>query len=114
MCYDEFMTSTIALGVILALVFLVSFTEWFYHLIVGVNQLIPSGYGFYFNVAKFTAGGVSFMAMVFWSLSMVYECPKETREGIFTYLDCTVYDKMAARTGLATQQFPNTFNEVNQ
>lgn len=92
------MSGVTIVGVILAVVFLVSFSEWFYHLVKGANELIPSGYGFYFNVFKFMAGGLSFMAVVFWSLSMVYECPKPNREGIFEYMDCRVYYQAKART----------------
>ena len=86
------MAGTIIVGVILALMFLVAFSEWFFHLTSSVNQLIPSGFGFYSRLIKWSLGGLFFMAMVFWVLSMAYECPKgDRREGAFTVMDCTVY-----------------------
>ena len=108
------MSGTIIVGIILSITFLVSFSEWFYHLVVGVNELIPYGYGFYFNIFKFSAGGLSFMALVFWTLSMVYECPKPNREGIFEYMDCRVYYQAKARSQGLTQPFLDGTNEIDQ
>jgi hypothetical protein len=93
------MVGTVIVGVFLALMFLVSFSEWFFHLAVGVEELMPSGLDYYSRLAKWGLVGLLFMAMVFWILSMVYECPKgEKREGIFGYMDCTVYWEVRARS----------------
>lgn len=92
------MTGTIIVGVILALMFLVAFSEWFFHLATGVNELIPSGFNYYFRLAKWIGGAALLMTMVFVSLSVVYECPKGgDREGLFALIDCTAYWEVRGR-----------------
>jgi len=92
------MAGTIIVGVILALMFLVAFSEWFFHLASGVNELIPSGFQFYTRLFRWILMAFLFMAMVFWTLSMVYECPRgNKRKGVFALMDCTVYWEIRAR-----------------
>mgnify|MGYP001559088882 FL=1 len=93
------MTGTIVVGVILSLMFLVSFTEWFYHIAAGVNEVIPSGALFYPSLIRMVVFSVLFIGIVLLVLSLAYECPKgdDEREGFFAYLDCTLYWQIRAK-----------------
>lgn len=87
------MNWTVVVGVIIALMFLTAFTEWFYHLIAGANALIVEDSFVGFRIFKMGMSSVLFMAALLWVLAMFYECPtpEEEREGIFAYMDCTLY-----------------------
>lgn len=87
------MTGTIVVGVVIALMFLVSFTQWFYHLAVGLDNIIVRDVYASYRIGGWILGGVVFVAGVFWVLSLVNECPTvdEEKEGIFAYLNCDVY-----------------------
>ena len=86
------MAGSVFFGVILAIMFLAAFSEWFVHLVMGVYELIPSGYQFYSQIVSWLIISVVFMAVVFFTLAVVYECPKgEKREGVFALMDCSVY-----------------------
>jgi hypothetical protein len=84
---------SILVGVIIALMFLASFTEWFYHVILGVNETVIKDIFFNYRIGVWIAMGVSFFVGMFWLLSMTQECPLVDQEkvGIFKYMNCDVY-----------------------
>lgn len=90
------MNWTIVVGVIISLMFLVSFTEWFYHLASGMDALIVSDSFEGYNIMKLGISSMLFMVFVFWIVATFYECPtpEEEREGLFAYMDCTIYSKV--------------------
>jgi hypothetical protein len=101
------MNWVVIVGVIIALMFLVSFTTWFFHLFAGVDALAGGGPTRGFKLVTWTFWGLLFMGSIFWGNAMINECPtpEELREGVFVYLDCTVYDYAARKTPLG-QYFP--------
>lgn len=89
------MSGTIIVGLIIAVMFLASFTEWFYHLAIGINEALVRDIFFYYRLGVWIAGGVLFMGGMFWVLALNTECPllEKERPGIFKYLNCDVYWK---------------------
>ncbi len=94
------MTGTIIVGVIIALMFLVSFTEWFYHLLVGVNETLVKDVFLAYRIGSYIVMSLIFMVGVFWILSLNSECPLMEKEkpGIFRYMNCDGY--WEARSGV--------------
>lgn len=87
------MNWTVVVGVIIAIMFLTSFTEWFYHIVAGANALVINDSFAGYNIFKLGMSGMMFMVGMVWVLAMFYECPtpEEEREGVFVYMDCTLY-----------------------
>lgn len=90
------MTGTIVVGVIITLMFLVSFTEWFYHVVVGFNEVALRDIFFSYRIAAWVIAGVTFMGGTFWTLALTNECPllEKERPGVFKYMNCDVYWEM--------------------
>jgi len=88
------MNWVIIVGVLIGLMFLVAFSSWFYHVVVGINALIIEDVFVGYRIFGWGIGALVFMAMIFWLNALVAECPtpESEREGIFVYLDCRVYD----------------------
>lgn len=94
----EIMIGTVIVGVIISLMFLVSFSEWFYHLVIGIDELLVKDLYIYYRISLWVGGGILFMAIVFWSLAMVKECPMmREKEGVFKYLNCSAYWQVRSR-----------------
>lgn len=92
--YDniEIMIATIIVGVLIALMFLVSFSEWFYHVAAGIDSLLVKDLYVYYRLSLWIGGSLLFMAIVFWTLAMVKECPTlSEKKGVFRYLNCQAY-----------------------
>lgn len=87
------MTGAVVVGVIIAVMFLVSFTEWFYHLALGLNEAVVRDVFWAYRIGTWVVGGLLFMGAVFWVLALNTECPllEKDKPGIFKYMDCDVY-----------------------
>lgn len=87
------MNWVIITGIIIALMFLAAFTNWFYHLLAGTSALIVKDIYFGYRIFGWGFFAILIMAGVFWTNAMIQECPTppEDREGVFVYLDCRVY-----------------------
>lgn len=86
------MTGSIILGVLVALMFLVSFTEWFYHIVTSLNVVVIQDIYAVYRASGWVVGALAFMAGVFWVLATVNECPREEpKAGVFQYLNCGPY-----------------------
>lgn len=110
------MAGSVFLGVVLAIMFLAAFSEWFVHLATGVYELIPSGYQFYSQIVSWLVISAVFMAVVFFILAVVYECPRgEKREGVFALMDCSVYWQIREKWGgLAFDEVSKGVNTLNE
>jgi hypothetical protein len=88
------MNWVVVVGVIIALMFLVAFTNWFYHIFAGINALIVEDLFVGYRIFGWGVGALLLMGGIFWINALIQECPtpEEDREGIFTLLDCRVYD----------------------
>ncbi len=95
------MEMPVAVGVILAIIFLISFSEWFFSLIGGAKSLVLDDRFFGLRIFAGTVGSMIFMVIVFMGIAMVNECDNKKREGIFTSLKCDEYLVFTS----ATKQF---------
>lgn len=108
------MNWTVITGVIIALMFLVSFSQWFYELVSGFHAAITQDLYVAYRTGVWVTGGIVFMIAVFWVLAMVQECPDLTgdKPGVFAYMDCRVYWQVNKL--LTGQQIPNQVNNPDQ
>ena len=96
MAYDNMrdMQMPVVVGVTLAIIFLVAFSEWFYNLVQGWREIVIDDVYFRYRVI-----GVSFFSMIvigstFLGMAWLTECPNEVREGVFAGLRCEEYLKI--------------------
>ncbi len=92
------MQMPVIVGIMLAIIFLVAFSEWFYHLVEGWGGIIIDDRYFRYRIA-----GVSMLSMIiisstFWGMALITECPNQVREGVFARLRCDEYLKIKAGT----------------
>ncbi|OGD79045.1 hypothetical protein A2368_00690 [Candidatus Collierbacteria bacterium RIFOXYB1_FULL_49_13] len=93
------MNGTIILGVLVSLMFLVGFSQWFYVLALSMNEVIERDIFFRTRVFKWLGGSILFMFLMFWVIAYLSECRRpEQISGIFRILDCRPYTKI--RTAL--------------
>jgi len=85
------MEMPVVVGVVLALIFLVSFSGWFYNLVSGAKQLVLDDEFFGWRVAWTSFVSMAFMVIVFISIATVSECKDEKRESVFASLKCKEY-----------------------
>jgi hypothetical protein len=85
------MRMPVAVGVIIALMFLVSFSSWFYNLVKGARQIVLDDEYFGLRIAGTTIMSVVFMVVVFFGIATISECKHEEREGVFASLKCEEY-----------------------
>ncbi|EKD53065.1 MAG: hypothetical protein ACD_61C00166G0006 [uncultured bacterium] len=88
----------IAVGVIVAIIFLVAFSEWFYHMVQGWGQIVIDDVYFKYRIAGVTVFSFVIISMTFFGMALVTECPNEQREGVFAGLRCEEYLKIKAGT----------------
>ncbi len=102
------MSWTVVTGIIIALMFLVSFSQWFYELISGLNGIIVEDIYVVYRTIAWGLGSILFMGAVFWILAIVKECPDLSgeRPGIFAYMDCRLY--WQGRKLVTGQSIPDT------
>lgn len=86
------MIATVLVGVMISLMFLVSFSEWFYHLTAGIDEVLVKDIYMYYRLSLWVGASILFMVIVFWIIAMVQECPTlSERQGVFRYLNCNAY-----------------------
>jgi hypothetical protein len=85
------MKMPIVVGLLLSLMFLVSFSSWFYSLVSGAKSLVLDDEFFGLRIAGTTIASFVFMVVVFIGIATVSECKNEKREGIFSSLKCDEY-----------------------
>jgi hypothetical protein len=88
------MQMPVIVGVLVGIIFLVAFSEWFYHLVSGMKEYVLDDIYFRYRIAGFSAISILVMFGTFYGLALVNECPKETGEGIFANLKCAEYLKI--------------------
>lgn len=86
----------VIVGIVVAVIFLIAFSEWFYHLIIGWKNYVLDDEYFKYRIAGVSLLSVLVMSGVFYGVALVNECPNETREGIFAKLNCEQYSKITA------------------
>jgi hypothetical protein len=92
------MEMPVVVGLILAVIFMVSFSGWFYNLVSGAKQLVLDDEFFGYRIFATTAASLVFMVIVFMGIATVNECKNEKREGVFASLKCEEYQDLRSST----------------
>lgn len=90
------MQMPIVVGVFVALMFLTTFSGWFYELVTGMRELVLDDQLFGFRIFAASFASIVLAVLVFWVIATVNECPNEKREGIFAGLRCEGYLQLKA------------------
>ena len=95
------MQMPVVVGVILSIIFLVSFSGWFYHLASGVEQFVLDDYYFWYRIGAVSIFSMLIMTMTFFGLAYANECP-EISKGKTTpladKLNCPAFYKIKTST----------------
>lgn len=88
------MEMPVIVGIILAIIFLIVFSEWFYHMFAGWREIVIDDK--FFNLRIVGASIVSILVLVISFVGMAYvtECPREEKPEIFERLNCEAYNKI--------------------
>ena len=85
-------------GVLISIIFLVSFSEWFYHLVRGWGEIIVDDVYYGYRILGVSLFSILIISMTFFGMALINECPNEEREGAFARLRCEEYLKIKAGT----------------
>lgn len=88
------MQMPVAVGIIVAIIFLVAFSEWFYHLVVGLKGFVLDDVFFRYRIIGISLLSFLVMGGTFYGMALTNECKNEVREGIFANLNCEEYNKI--------------------
>ena len=86
----------VVVGVIVALVFIFSFSGWFYNLIAGWGEFVLDDAFFKYRIISACLISLVLVTGTFLGLAYAYECPNEEREGIFASLNCDDFRRIKA------------------
>lgn len=92
------MQMPIAVGIIVAVIFLIAFSEWFYHLVTGWGEFVLDDVYFRYRIVGVSLLSVFVMGVTFYGMALINECPNEKKEGLFAGLNCEQYFKIKAGT----------------
>ena len=92
------MQMPIVVGVVVAVIFLVAFSQWFYHLVIGWQNFVLDDVYFKYRIAGVSLLSILVMSGTFFGMAMISECPNTERQGIFAKLDCENYTKIKVET----------------
>lgn len=88
----------VIVGIVVAIIFLVAFSQWFYHLIAGWREFVLDDIYFRYRIAGISALSILIMSGTFFGMAYFNECPNEDRVGIFAKMNCSAYTKIMAET----------------
>jgi len=98
------MQMPVIVGIVVAIIFLVAFSEWFYHLVAGWGGYVLDDVYFRYRILWVSLLSMMVMSGTFYGMALVNECPNEVREGLFSKLNCEEYSKI--KVGIETLFFP--------
>lgn len=90
------MQMPVVVGVLIAIMFLFTFSGWFYELATGMKELVLDDQFFSYRIFFASLVSIVFMVLVFFVIATVNECPNQQREGIFAGLKCEGYLQLKA------------------
>jgi hypothetical protein len=92
------MQMPVTVGIVVAVIFLVAFSEWFYQLVTGWKEFVLDDEYFKYRIAGISLFSFLVIGGTFYGLALVNECPNEEREGVFAKLNCEDYAKVKMGT----------------
>jgi len=91
----------VIVGIVVAVIFLIAFSEWFYNIVTGWREFVLDDVYFRYRIAGVSALTILIMSGTFLGMAYVNECPNENRVGIFAKLNCEAYTKIISGTDKA-------------
>jgi len=88
----------VAVGVVIAIICLVVFSEWFYNISQGWSEMVLDDVYYKYRIAGVAVFSVFVIGATFFGMAFYYECPNEVREGALAGLRCQEYNKIVAST----------------
>ena len=88
----------VVIGIVMAVIFLIAFSGWFYHLVEGWREFVLDDIFFGYRIAGVSLLSFLIMGGTFYGIAYFKECPNEERVGIFAKLNCKDYEKIMAGT----------------
>jgi hypothetical protein len=88
------MQMPVIVGIVVAIIFLVAFSEWFYHIAAGLDAFVLDDVYFRYRIVGVSLLSMLVMSGTFYGMALVNECPNEVREGLFAKLNCEEYSKI--------------------
>lgn len=90
------MQMPVVVGVILAIMAVVTFSGWFYNLARGMNELVLDDAYFTYRIIAASLASMVFLVGAFFIIATIHECPNQERVGIFAGLKCDSYLNLKA------------------
>ncbi|MEK7064206.1 MAG: hypothetical protein AAB973_01165 [Patescibacteria group bacterium] len=106
------MQMPVIVGMIVATMFLVTFSGWFYNYALGMEELVLDDKFFSYRIVAASLVSAVFFVMVFFVISIVNQCPNQERVGIFAGLKCEQYLKLKASADNLFQPKNETVNQA--
>lgn len=92
------MQMPVVVGILIAIIFLIAFTEWAYHMFQGISELMVDDIYFKYRIFGVTSMSIFLMTATFFMMAFITECPNEVREGVFARLRCEEYMQIKVGT----------------
>lgn len=93
------MQMPVAVGVLVAIIFMISFSEWFYHTFISWKEVIIDDRLFKLRVFGATLLSLFIISLSFVGAAYVSKCPLTEREGVFERLNCEEYQRIKIKAG---------------
>lgn len=106
------MQMPVIVGVILAIMFLTTFSSWFYNFAKGLNALVLDDVFYTYRIVFASLLTIVLMVGSFYVISLVNECPKQDRVGVFAGLRCESYLQLKASADSLFQPKDEPVNEA--
>jgi len=102
------MQMPVIVGIVVAIIFLVAFSQWFFHLVTGWKEYVLDDVYFHYRIAGISVLSILIMSCTFLGMAYFNECPNENRVGIFAKLNCSAYSNIMAQTDTEILKIDNT------
>ncbi len=112
------MQMPVLVGVIVAVILLVSFSGWFYNLFQGWKEYVLDDAFFWYRVGAATVFSITLMTLTFFGMAYAYECPGVENDGsssLSEKLNCPAFKKLktSAEDIFNKSEEPETETEVD-
>lgn len=84
----------VAVGILIAIISLVVFSEWFYHTALGWHEVVLDDVYFKYRVVGATLFSLFVIGSTVMVMAYTTECKNDVREGVFARLNCDEYNKI--------------------
>lgn len=84
----------VIIGVLLAIISLVVFSEWFYHTALGWHEVVLDDSYFKYRVLGATLFSLFVIGSTVIVMAYTTECKNDDREGVLARLNCEEYQKI--------------------